>query len=177
MVGSDIDVDEIRETKDFKALVGCDSACLPFEAGTFDVVLSKTAIEHMVAPQEFFIGVHRVLKPGGVFIWATSNLKSLPIQASRLTPSYYIAGYTDMSLAGSFRSRSSRSTTARTLRLSLRSQLAAAGFERIALHKTSWPCYFAFSRLLFSLMLPVHRGWTAPAWPSARPLTGVYRKR
>src|SRR5207247_3124548 len=40
----------------------------------------------MREPAAFFADVNRVLKPGGVFIWATSNLRSLPILVSRFTP-------------------------------------------------------------------------------------------
>ena len=86
IVGTDIDLGEIASTGGFDALVAADGASLPFADGRFDLLLSKTAIEHMALPDEFFAGVHRVLKPGGVFIWATSNLRSLPILISRLTP-------------------------------------------------------------------------------------------
>src|SRR6266511_2656407 len=85
-VGSDIDQHEIRENRDFHALVAADGAKLPFRDRTFDLLLSKTAIEHMREPEQFFAAVHRVLRPGGVFIWATSNLRSLPILVSRFTP-------------------------------------------------------------------------------------------
>jgi ubiquinone/menaquinone biosynthesis C-methylase UbiE len=178
MVGSDLDVDELRQTGDFAARVGCDGARLPFTPNTFDLVLSKTAIEHMADPQAFFAGVHRVLKPGGVFIWATSNLRSLPIQASRLTPvgvhQWVYRHIFGQALAIEQFPVYYRANTEATLDR----QLNAAGFERLALHKTSWPCYFAFNRPLFSLMLPVHRWIDDAGLELLRVhLVGVSRKR
>jgi len=178
MVGSDIDVDEIRQTRDFAALVACDGARLPFCADAFDLVLSKTAIEHMASPQEFFAGVHRVLKPGGVFIWATSNLRSLPILASRFTPlglhRWVYRHIFGKQLAIEQFPVYYRANT----ESALERQLVASGFERVRLYKTSWPCYFAFSRVLFSLMLPVHRWMDGAGFDLLRVhLTGVYRRR
>jgi ubiquinone/menaquinone biosynthesis C-methylase UbiE len=177
-VGSDIDLDELRQTDDFKARVGCDGACLPFAPDTFDLVLSKTAIEHMADPQGFFVGVHRVLRPGGVFIWATSNLSSLPIVASRMTPLalhrwVYRHIFGNQLAIEQFPVYYRANTEA-----ALDRQLDAAGFERVALHKTSWPCYFAFSRPLFSVMLPVHRWIDGAGLDLLRVhIIGVSRKR
>lgn len=178
MVGSDIDVDELARTDDFTSRVACDGARLPFAAAAFDLVLSKTAIEHMAAPQEFFAGVHRVLKPGGVFIWATSNLRSLPILASRVTPlglhRWVYRHIFGKQLAIEQFPVYYRANT----EPALERQLVASGFERVVLSKTSWPCYFAFNRPLFSLMLPVHRWIDAAGSQLLRVhLVGVYRKR
>ncbi len=149
-----------------------------FKAGTFDLVLSKTAIEHMAAPEEFFAGVHYVLKPGGVFIWATSNLQSLPILASRMTPlglhRWVYRHIFGKQLAIEQFPVYYRANTERAIER----QLVAAGFERVVLYKTSWPCYFAFNRPLFSLMLPIHRWVDGVGSDLLRVhLTGVYRKR
>ncbi len=46
---------------------------LPFPDGTFDVVLSRTVIEHLFNPWAFFAEAHRILRLGGEFIVTTSN--------------------------------------------------------------------------------------------------------
>lgn len=51
---------------------------LPFEDQSFDVVNFDATIEHLVeSPKQLFNEVHRVLKPGGVFLVTTPNLANL----------------------------------------------------------------------------------------------------
>lgn len=45
-----------------------DAERLPFETGSFDVVYSWGVIHHAEAPERVFAEVHRVLRPGGVFL-------------------------------------------------------------------------------------------------------------
>ena len=177
-VGTDIDFGEVASNHDVDALVVSDGARLPFEGCRFDLILSKTAIEHMAEPQEFFAGVHRVLKPGGVFVWATSNLRSLPILVSRFTP-LGLHRWVYRRLFGTALHIEQFPThyRANTERVVDR-QLVAAGFEKVALHRASWPMYFAFSRPLFRAMLPVHRwGDRVGSQLLQVHLIGVYRKR
>jgi ubiquinone/menaquinone biosynthesis C-methylase UbiE len=177
IVGTDIDLGEIASNHDFDALVASDGARLPFADGRFDLLLSKTAIEHMAHPDEFFAGVHRVLKPGGVFIWATSNLHSLPILVSRFTP-IGIHRWVYRRLFGKSLQIEQFPTLyrANTERVADR-QLVASGFRKLSLRKASWPLYFAVSRPVFRLMLPVHR-WLDRAGLQLLQvhLIGVYQK-
>lgn len=178
MVGTDIDFNEIKSNRDFDLLVAADGARLPFADARFDFLLSKTAIEHMSAPEEFFAAVHRVLKPGGVFVWATSNLRSLPIMVSKLTP-LGLHRWVYRRLFGKELQIEQFPTfyRANTEAVADR-QLAQAGLAKVALHRASWPLYFAFSRLLFRGMLPVHR-WADRAGVQLLQvhLIGIYRKR
>lgn len=45
-----------------------DAESLPFETGTFDVVYSWGVIHHSAQPERIIAEIHRVLKPGGLFI-------------------------------------------------------------------------------------------------------------
>lgn len=45
-----------------------DAEVLPFETGSFDVVYSWGVIHHAERPDRVFAEVHRVLRPGGVFL-------------------------------------------------------------------------------------------------------------
>ena len=177
VVGTDIDQQEIRSNRDFHALVASDGARLPFADGLFDLLLSKTAIEHMRAPEDFFKGVHRVLKPGGVFIWATSNLDSLPIRVSQVTP-LALHRWVYQRLFGKNLQIEQFPTLYRAnTEATVDRQLAAAGFRKLALHKASWPLYFAFNRLVFRLALPLHRWLDRAGVPLLQVhLIGVYQK-
>lgn len=41
---------------------------LPYETSSFDVIFSKSVIEHLYYPEELFTEAKRVLKPGGIII-------------------------------------------------------------------------------------------------------------
>lgn len=50
-----------------------DAHALPFDAGSFDAVLSYAVFEHLYDPALALTEVRRVLKPGGLFLGAVSN--------------------------------------------------------------------------------------------------------
>jgi SAM-dependent methyltransferase len=49
------------------------NALLPYPADTFEAVICSASVEYLTRPFEVFREVHRVLKPGGVFITTFSN--------------------------------------------------------------------------------------------------------
>ena len=53
---------------------------LPFEDNSFDVVVSLWVLEHLENPSKVFKEISRVLKPDGVFMFATSNRDYLPLK-------------------------------------------------------------------------------------------------
>jgi 2-polyprenyl-3-methyl-5-hydroxy-6-metoxy-1,4-benzoquinol methylase len=61
----------------------CDLAKLPFENNTFDVVISLWVLEHLKLPEAVFSEIYRVLKPGGIFMFATPNKNFLPLAVTR----------------------------------------------------------------------------------------------
>jgi SAM-dependent methyltransferase len=55
----------------------CDLAeTLPFDTGSFDVVVSNQVIEHVPNTDQFVAEAHRVLRPGGLAVVSTENLAS-----------------------------------------------------------------------------------------------------
>lgn len=54
-----------------------DAEVLPFESDTFDVVYSWGVIHHADAPERVLAEVHRVLRPGGVFLGMLYARRSL----------------------------------------------------------------------------------------------------
>lgn len=59
--------------------IDLEKASIPFDDETFDIVFSKSMIEHMHDPSNFLHEVHRILKTGGIAIIMTpdwmSNMK------------------------------------------------------------------------------------------------------
>ena len=53
--------------------VDLESGLLPYKSNTFDVIYSKSVIEHMLDPLSFVTESFRVLKPGGVMLVLTPD--------------------------------------------------------------------------------------------------------
>lgn len=56
--------------------VGCAEA-IPYTEGTFDVVIIKHVVEHLLHPEKALAELGRVLAPAGILIFSTPNLDSL----------------------------------------------------------------------------------------------------
>jgi SAM-dependent methyltransferase len=85
VVGADVDA-RVGKNPNLHAAVVANVTSLPFEDGTFDMVLSKYLLEHLPEPGQAFREFRRVLKPGGHFVFQTPNrLHYVPLVA-RLTP-------------------------------------------------------------------------------------------
>ena len=52
---------------------------LPFKDNFFDVVYSKSVLEHFYYPEKILIEIHRILKPGGIVITMTPDWAYDPI--------------------------------------------------------------------------------------------------
>lgn len=59
---------------------------LPFEENSFDVVFSIYVLEHITEPLALVAEIHRVLKPGGIFLALTPNRYHYVPLVARLTP-------------------------------------------------------------------------------------------
>lgn len=72
-----IGVDLVTEFRPQEAptvnFVRADVAHLPFSDSSFDLVMSKSVLEHLVEPEAVFNEVARVLRPGGTFVFLTPN--------------------------------------------------------------------------------------------------------
>jgi 2-polyprenyl-3-methyl-5-hydroxy-6-metoxy-1,4-benzoquinol methylase len=62
---------------------------LPWPDGAFDLVLSIEGIEHLENPSAFVREVHRLLRPGGIFLLTTPNIASLRSRIRYFGGSFY----------------------------------------------------------------------------------------
>ncbi|QTA79208.1 SAM-dependent methyltransferase [Desulfonema limicola] len=154
LVGLDVDL-EVKENKFLSAAFTYDGSFFPFDAGTFDIVVSNYVMEHVAQPLLICKEISRVLKPGGVFIFRTPNffhyvpilsyffpmglanwVRNLPDDAHDPYPTVY---------------KFNSETKCREI-------LNAAGFEIIELHLVEKePSYGMKSRLLFFPMMAYER--------------------
>lgn len=63
-----------------------DAGSIPYEDGLFDMVFADNVMEHLEAPEQVFLEIHRVLKPGGILLFKTPNRRHYMPLISRMTP-------------------------------------------------------------------------------------------
>ena len=86
VVGVDVDSAVLaNEGVDERLLIG-PGAPLPFEPGSFDIVVSDWVLEHLDDPAHFASEMQRVLKPGGWLCARTPNKWGLTALAARVVP-------------------------------------------------------------------------------------------
>jgi ubiquinone/menaquinone biosynthesis C-methylase UbiE len=124
---------------------------LPFSADSFDLVISRSVVEHLEKPFEVFQEFHRVLKPGGKVILSTPNKFDYVSIVAALTP--YRWHRVMVGKMTGVREDDVFPTLYRANSLSsLGSQLRAAGFkERVLKAINHYPSYLMFSPILFRL--------------------------
>lgn len=83
-----IDVDPVLETDNSRAPFGVrgDLSALPFPGGYFDLVISRSVIEHLAEPERVFREFWRVLRPGGKAVIITPNKYDYVSVIAALTP-------------------------------------------------------------------------------------------
>ncbi len=129
---------------------------LPFASGAFDVVASAWVLEHLDHPGLVFSEVHRVLGPGGRFVFLTPNAWNYNAWMIRAVPHRWHAGLTRRLYgrgegdAYPVRYRANSST-------SLHGLLKAAGFEHTDLTYNGDPSYLAFNRPLLEASFGIER--------------------
>jgi ubiquinone/menaquinone biosynthesis C-methylase UbiE len=137
---------------------------LPFADRSFDLVVCLWVLEHVQSPEDVLTEVHRVLRPGGHFVFLTPNLRNpllllnrvataLPQLQRRVVPRIY--GRVE---ADTFRVRY-RANSERTLR----ALAGRSGLEVTELRVVPDPTYLALNNFMFrsavfaERLLP--RGW------------------
>jgi ubiquinone/menaquinone biosynthesis C-methylase UbiE len=76
IIGIDADEFSLRQHREIRNRVLGNIEHLPFRDEWFDIVTANVVMEHVQYPETLLHEVHRVLKPGGVFLFHTPNFAS-----------------------------------------------------------------------------------------------------
>lgn len=148
-----IDLEETLETRNERAPFGVrgDLNRLPFAAESFDMLISRSVVEHLDNPPAVFREFARVLRPGGKVVIVTPNKYDYVSLIAAITPfrvhQLLVSRIFPVSEHDVFPTRY-RANTASAIRKGLRS----AGFvERELRMVNHYPAYLMFSPVLFRL--------------------------
>jgi SAM-dependent methyltransferase len=81
--------DEVRQNRFLAASHVIANDRYPCDSGMFDLAVSNYVVEHVSDPQSHLLEVRRVLKPGGVYIFRTTNVLHYVGFVSMLTPHWF----------------------------------------------------------------------------------------
>lgn len=129
---------------------------LPFMRDAFDIVTAAWLFEHLENPLDTFSSVHRILRPGGVFIFITPNARHPLTLANRMAGRF---GRVQGKLVNRIYARRPDDTFPTFYRAntpeSLTARLTRAGFTIDSLDFIADPSYMAFNSLAFRVMSAV----------------------
>jgi ubiquinone/menaquinone biosynthesis C-methylase UbiE len=148
-----VDLEEQLDTRNRRSpyAIRADLEHLPFPSNYFDVVISRSVVEHLTDPPRVFRELHRVLKPGGKVILSTPNKWDYISVAARLTPYSWHRALVSKMLGVSEDDVFPTLYRANTLS-KLRQELRAAGLNEKTLRAVGhYPAYLMFSPVLFRI--------------------------
>jgi SAM-dependent methyltransferase len=118
---------------------------------TFDVVMSRSVMEHITDPAKMYLEMHRILRPGGYFIFLTGNMWDYSAIIAKLVPNRYhpwIVAHTqgreeEDTFPVAYKTNTRRAVT---------KYANQTGFEITSfVYLGQYPCYFMFNGPLFLL--------------------------
>jgi len=81
-----VDLVDFRGEAEGMRLIQSDLAHIDVPSGSIDVVMSRSVMEHVADPRAVYTEMHRVLKPGGHFVFLTPNLWDYASLIARCVP-------------------------------------------------------------------------------------------
>jgi SAM-dependent methyltransferase len=146
-----IDLVEFDSTAKELELHRCDLAAIPLDDDTVDIVMARSVMEHVTDPARVYTEVHRVLKPGGRFVFLTANLWDYASLVAKLVPNRFhpwIVSKTEGREETDVFPVAYRTNTRRAVeRYARRTGFAVESFSYLG----QYPCYFMFNGFLFLL--------------------------
>ncbi|HWR17304.1 MAG TPA: class I SAM-dependent methyltransferase [Terriglobales bacterium] len=88
VVGIDADFANLRVHESISERVFGNIEYLPFRDQTFDLITANMVVEHVENPAPLLREVHRVLRPGGVFLFHTPNFLGYATLLSAFLPDF-----------------------------------------------------------------------------------------
>jgi SAM-dependent methyltransferase len=146
-----IDMVEFTEPVAGIELVQCDMSETRLPASSVDVVMARSVMEHVTDPTAAYGEMHRILRPGGVFIFLTANAWDYASVVARLVPNALhgrIVNYAEGRAEEDVFPTAYKSNT----RSDIRKHAAATGLTIQKLEFLGqYPNYFLFNETLFRL--------------------------
>ncbi len=167
-VGVDLTEKLATGNQDSPYALRADLGLLPFPADSFDLVISRSVIEHLADPPRVFREFQRVLKPGGKVILATPNRYDYVSLIAYLLPYRWhrklVSRIVGVSEDDVFPTLYRANTLSRLGR-----ELLDAGLERGMLKAINhYPVYLMFSPILFRVGIFYERLTSLPAFQCLR---------
>ena len=129
----------------------CDLGAMPIEDGCVDVTMARSVTEHVTDPSRVYGEIHRVLKPGGRFIFLTANLWDYASIIAKLIPNRFhpwVVSKTEGREEHDVFPVAYRTNT----RSAVRKWAKQTGFEIVSFrYLGQYPSYFMFNGFLFLL--------------------------
>ena len=151
MVGIDIETTLETTNQGYPFAVRGDLSRLPFASNQFDMVISRSVVEHLREPLTVFREFWRVLRPGGTVILITPNKYDYVSIVASLTPYWLhqrLVSRIFQVPADDIFPTFYRANTVATIRKTL---TAAKFFQRELDTINQYPAYLMFSPVLFRL--------------------------
>lgn len=86
VAGIDLDFPSLQKNHTLRDRVLGNLQQIPFRSGAFNLVTANMVVEHVADPELLLREVHRILRPGGRFLFHTPNFHSPAIRVAALTP-------------------------------------------------------------------------------------------
>lgn len=152
IVGIDPDWQSLAEHRLALPRLQGESDWLPFAPQSFDVIFASWVLEHVERPQLTLSSIHRVLRPGGVFIFITPNGQHPLAHINRM---FGRLGQLQGVLVETLYKRTADDTFTTHYRANSAQQLdrlcLQTGLTRHVLHTVPDPTYLAFNPLMYRL--------------------------
>lgn len=84
--GIDLDFESLREHTAYPDKAMASAYQVPFASGCIDLLSANMVVEHIEEPLRLLAEVRRLLKPGGKFLFHTTNRNNILIQVASRTP-------------------------------------------------------------------------------------------
>jgi SAM-dependent methyltransferase len=151
MVGIDLESTIETDNREQPFGVRGDLRFLPFADGSFDMVVSRSVIEHLSNPEPVFREFARVLRPGGLVVFVTPNKWDYVSLFAAMTPHWFhqwivsrACGASEDDVFPTFYRANTPSA--------LRKATASSGLrEKQITSIAHYPAYLSFSPILFRL--------------------------
>jgi ubiquinone/menaquinone biosynthesis C-methylase UbiE len=151
VVGIDLDTELHTNNRSNPYAVRGDLSHIPFPSGHFDLIISRSVIEHVADPPQVFREFARVLRPGGKAIILTPNKYDYVSVIAALTPYWLHRSLVSRIFRVSEDDVFPTLYRANTLS-ALRNAMESAGMKPVQLDTINhYPAYLMFSPFLFRL--------------------------